>query len=413
MIEARTLAEAYLYLELTLPAGDDAVDYDRHTTLDRRDDEHYLLRFDGPYGDRHWNIEVTVPLASHRAADGPMLCYGSGRSRLLDAGQWYAIEDGYAGMARTGLTRLAHSGPDEATYQAVVAAWDAARAAADEIAKFLPPDAEEIPAEAFWTDHGRSVRAARPEAFRRARLDTARDGYRRRFDEAQARIDGSGAHRPEAGSPAPAGPPTGTVPVRVRSIAEAHIYLDLRPCGCGSAGFPRDRMAVLADDPDRLLVRYAGPCDACGTPRDVVFELPPAVDRSDGPAYLFSGPGAGPSETLDAADWLGVAEGHGALADALLAAVEADASGGADGPWRDPQERAAMVRLLAGAAAAVEEVLKFLPGHASALPASAFWTGPGRDRYARQRDLFDRDRLAGWCAHRWRVLDEFTARYGR
>ncbi|MBO4208614.1 hypothetical protein [Micromonospora echinofusca] len=413
MIEARTLAEAYLYLELTLPVGDDAVDYDRHTTLDRRDDEHYLLRFDGPYGDRHWNIEVTVPLASHRAADGPTLCYGSGRSRLLDAGQWYAIEDGYAGMARTGLTRLAHSGPDEATYLAVVAAWDAARAAADEIAKFLPPDAEEVPAEAFWTEHGRSVRAARPEAFRRDRLDTARNGYRRRLDEAQSRIAGTGAQRPGTPGPTPAGGPTDPVPVRVRSLAEAHVHLDLRPCGCGSAGFPRDRMTVLVDDPDRLLVRYAGPCDGCGAPRDVVFELPPAADRSDGPAYLFSGPADGPSEALDAADWLGVAEGYGALADALLAAVEADVSGDAEGRWRDPQERAAMVRLLAGAAAAVEEVLKFLPGQAPALPAAAFWTGPGRERYARQRDLFDRDRLTRWCAHRWRVLDEFTARYGR
>ncbi|MFD0822312.1 hypothetical protein ACFQ0D_29235, partial [Micromonospora zhanjiangensis] len=151
--EARTIAEAYAFLELTLPAGESWLDHDRYTTL-HSEDEHYVLRFDGPYEGRRISREVRIPHVTHRAAEEAGQRFGPGRSTLVDAGQWYALEAAYAGMAQAGLDQ-ADGGIDEQTYRAVVDAWAAAAAAAGEVAKFLPAEGDEVPSGAFWTEHGR------------------------------------------------------------------------------------------------------------------------------------------------------------------------------------------------------------------------------------------------------------------
>lgn len=87
---------------------------------------------------------------------------GSDASRLLDPGEWMAISDHYA--------RLEPGTPDN---------LDIARAALEEVIKFLPDGAHGVPDKAFWTERGRAVRDRQPERFRRARLLAVHDEYRR------------------------------------------------------------------------------------------------------------------------------------------------------------------------------------------------------------------------------------------
>jgi hypothetical protein len=86
---------------------------------------------------------------------------GGDRSRLLDAGEWMAIAEYYAKL-------------DPGTYKDL----ETARAALDEVIKFLPEGAEQMPDEAFWSERGRAVRDREPGRFRRARLLAILDTYR-------------------------------------------------------------------------------------------------------------------------------------------------------------------------------------------------------------------------------------------
>lgn len=376
MAEARTVAEAYAYLELTLPPGESWVDYEKCTTLEAGRDGGYVLRFDGWYeGRRH---QIDVPVVPRE-----------GRSTLIDAGQWQLLADAYAGMAATGEQQLAGGVPDDETYRAIVGAWDGAATAVAEIERFLPDDAAEPTDEAFWTEMGRQVRAHRPEAFERARLAATRDEYARRRDDFVARYGSVGT--------APATQGTAAGPVRpARTYGEAHAYMDLRPCVCGSVSFPRGQLAVTVnDDDDGVTVRFAGPCDDCDRPREFAFRLPPRPGVPAESPYLFGYPDDGPSELLDAGEWFGVAEGYAAVADLAVADVAA-ADGAED-----------VVKLLTCAASAVDEVLRFLPAGAEALPAAALWTVAGGERYARDPDRFRRESLEQWRAERWRRLTEF------
>ncbi|MEJ3743602.1 hypothetical protein WEI85_09965 [Actinomycetes bacterium KLBMP 9797] len=377
MAEARTVAEAYAYLELTLPPGESWVDYEKYTTLDAGPDGGYVLRFDGWYeGERH---RLDVPVVARE-----------GRSTLIDAGQWHLLEDAYAGMAATGEEQLAGAAPDDETYRAIVGAWDGAATAAAEIELFLPEGADEPAGEAFWTAAGRGVREHRPEAFGRARLAAARAEYTRRRDEFVARY-GMAAEET-------AGETTAAEPVRAaRTYGEAHTFMDLHPCECGSAAFPRGQLAVLGSDDHGVTVRFAGRCDDCDRSRAFVFRLPPRPGVPAESPYLFGYPEDGPSELLDAGEWFGVAEGYAAVADLAVAEV-------------DSGDQEDVVKLLTCAASAVDEVLRFLPAGADVLPAGALWTAASREGYARDPARFRRASLEQWRAERWRRLAEYAGR---
>lgn len=93
---------------------------------------------------------------------------GTDRSRLLDAGEWMAIAEYYAKL-------------DPGTFNDL----DTARAAIEEIIKFLPDGADHVPDDAFWSERGRTVREREPGRFRRARLAAVLDAYRsqlRKYD---------------------------------------------------------------------------------------------------------------------------------------------------------------------------------------------------------------------------------------
>jgi hypothetical protein len=89
---------------------------------------------------------------------------GRDTSRLLDAGQWMAISEYYA--------KLEPGTPDD---------LDIARAAVEEVIKFLRNGVEGVPDTAFWTERGRAVRDREPARFRRSRLAAILDVYRKQL----------------------------------------------------------------------------------------------------------------------------------------------------------------------------------------------------------------------------------------
>jgi hypothetical protein len=106
------------------------------------------------------------------------------------------------------------------------------------------------------------------------------------------------------------------------------------------------------------------------------------------PRYAF-GHGDWPSRLVDAGQW-------------LLASLELAEDARAF--MEDPN--AAYDRLRA-AAAAVDEILKFLPPGVDAVPDGAFWTDDGLALRAAQPEWFEQDRLVVLRLLRWRAVTDF------
>ncbi|TYB64372.1 hypothetical protein FXF51_21910 [Nonomuraea sp. PA05] len=90
---------------------------------------------------------------------------GPEASQLLDAGEWMWLADFTAGNV-----------PEDPV--SARRTLSMARAAMDEVLKFIPEGQDDVPAEAFWSARGREVRDAEPPRFRRDRLLVVRDTYR-------------------------------------------------------------------------------------------------------------------------------------------------------------------------------------------------------------------------------------------
>lgn len=152
-------------------------------------------------------------------------------------------------------------------------------------------------------------------------------------------------------------------PLLARTPAEAHLYMDLHPCSCGEHRFPRQH-ATAFDVDNETLSRYSGACARCGAPRRFVFRGPqwPLPPDPSGVTYGADDP----SQLLDAGEWLEVADRHAAR-----------------GTRRD----------LAVAAAAVTEVLKFVPPGDDRVPLGGFRTDRGRAVYAAEPGRFSVARL--------------------
>ncbi len=84
-------------------------------------------------------------------------------SELLDPGQWLHVADLFASDV-----------PEDDPGLALAIA----RAAVDEVVKFVPPGLDAVPPDAFWTEDGRRVHDAEPGRFRLDRLLLVRDIYR-------------------------------------------------------------------------------------------------------------------------------------------------------------------------------------------------------------------------------------------
>ena len=157
-----------------------------------------------------------------------------------------------------------------------------------------------------------------------------------------------------------------TLPI-ARTRDEARVFLDLTPCVCGALDADWRHGTGMVDG--ELASAYDAICPACGAEREYVFGLP-ATER--GGTFPNFG-GSEPSQLLDPGRWLDLAD-H--LADAV--------------PPDDPRTSAEALTL---AAAAVAEVLKFIPPDEDAVPEHAFWSAAGRRIRAAEPGRFTRARL--------------------
>ncbi|MBB5628783.1 hypothetical protein [Sphaerisporangium krabiense] len=211
ILRARTLVEAYLYINLTVaaddvdPADDEAaegtaggevtedaeatrrraarrvIDYERWTTL-TEGRAAWTLLFDGPdTGPRH-KIILVVPYETEFAARRGELRFGPGRSEIIDPGQWQLVGAGYARRAMRDDLLYAENPGDRQRFHEVILNWTHARDAVAEAAKFLPEDGDEIPETAFWSEEGAATRRDEPERFTREGLESDIALYQRNLD---------------------------------------------------------------------------------------------------------------------------------------------------------------------------------------------------------------------------------------
>lgn len=155
---ARTSAEAALYLELNPCPDCGSYQTDWHDQLT----DEQVLRCAGVCEGcgAHREYLFSPPLHAHEGFGG------SEPSELIDAGQWLAVADRIAGQV-----------PVDDHGTEARAALAVARQAVEEVAKFVPPTADAVPDESFWTEAGRAVRALDPGRFRLERLLLIRDSY--------------------------------------------------------------------------------------------------------------------------------------------------------------------------------------------------------------------------------------------
>ncbi|WP_327092037.1 hypothetical protein OIE66_15810 [Nonomuraea sp. NBC_01738] len=171
-VVARTLAEAYVHLDLV---------------LERPGSQDVAPPVEGADG---WVVatgghRVAVPYAGELAARKAGLMFGEGRSALIDCGQWAIIG---AVHARRALERDVLGGggaKSDQDYGAIVAGWQLAVAALGEALAFVPEDADEAPDTAFWTETGRRARADDPGRFTRRRLEDDLGFFQRNLDDVQ------------------------------------------------------------------------------------------------------------------------------------------------------------------------------------------------------------------------------------
>lgn len=105
-----------------------------------------------------------------------------------------------------------------------------------------------------------------------------------------------------------------------RTSAEAHLFMDLTPCSCGSAAF--ERRSVVLTDGSELFAQYSGACAQCATEREFIFRLPQSLPPAQEALPRF---GVGRSELLDPGEWYAVAQ-------ASASAVPAEPAEGVDEP---------------------------------------------------------------------------------
>lgn len=157
----------------------------------------------------------------------------------------------------------------------------------------------------------------------------------------------------------------------MRTNREAHLYLDLHPCQCGSARY--DRRSDVVEIDGRLCVVYSCDCHDCKAQRECAFELPEEPTVQIDPVRGQFGLAAGRSELLDPGEWITVA-------DKLAAAASAT----------QPEA----LQLLGQAIAAIAEVRMFCDDTIAGVPQSAMRSTVGKHIYATEPGRFDAPRLA-------------------
>lgn len=153
-----------------------------------------------------------------------------------------------------------------------------------------------------------------------------------------------------------------------RTLEEIRLWIDMHPCRCGEHRF-RGELRALPGVPSGQV--YRGDCPGCGELREVLFTGPLSQLLTRPIRYGDDTP----SQFLDPGEWLW-------LADMYLANAEDDRAAGARDKMTVSVERAA---------AALDEVEKFLPARAREIPPELAGTSELSDEIRRIRpDAFAR-----------------------
>jgi hypothetical protein len=159
----RTSAEVHIYMDQR-PCACGDIEFDRQSAV-MTDRGVLCSRYFGRCRTCGTMREFIFELPKAQRPIGNQVEFGgSDPSRLLDAGEWMAISEYYAKL-------------DPGTAEDL----DIARAALEEVIKFLANGADSVPGNAFWTERGRAVRDREPGRFRRDRLAAVLDVYRERL----------------------------------------------------------------------------------------------------------------------------------------------------------------------------------------------------------------------------------------
>jgi hypothetical protein len=166
---ARTNAEEHLYMEINACACGET-QFDPPSTVVLVEDV-LASRFSGACPRCGTQREFLFRMPEEIVlpnSDRIQFGVGEQASELIDPGEWLMVADEIASRVPADVDAVA-----EELRQQVRMDLTAAVAALDEVLKFVPPDGDRVPEEAFWTDRGKAVYHAEPGRFRRLRL-TAR-----------------------------------------------------------------------------------------------------------------------------------------------------------------------------------------------------------------------------------------------
>lgn len=163
-----------------------------------------------------------------------------------------------------------------------------------------------------------------------------------------------------------------------RTTLESFLYMELRPCACGEPKLAVSETELLQDREGNLVLRRTGSCPRCEKRRQFLFGVPEIAESGGVSWEMFFG-GQSPSQIIDAGEWLELAQRLGRAVPAGRSRL----------PWQRRQRREALTE----AVAAMNEVLKFIPDGADAVPADAFWSDRGTAKYRAAPQEFRRGRL--------------------
>ena len=167
-----------------------------------------------------------------------------------------------------------------------------------------------------------------------------------------------------------------STPPLARTTAEAHLAMGLHPCACGGTGFTHvSSSSASGSGPVR---RFSGTCRSCGTPREFLFRVQDE-QAANHPGGIRFGDGTA-SQLIDPGMWLALADHYARLVPGNTSAL-------------DDGARAAARTNIASAAAAMDEVIAFIPRGESSVPAQAFSSPLGRQVRDREPGRFGRRRL--------------------
>jgi hypothetical protein len=195
VLRARTSREEHEYMMLAIgECSGHGVSITTVATFKEGSEWANTYAVDCPRDGKHWEFSFVSDAEPADAPDRVVFGYGREPSRLVDAGQWYVVFSFYVSAVRNAQVRAGDALPDLDSGRAIVDWIDRARAAVEEILKFIPEGADRVPESAGWTDAGRHAYRAAPDQFDRTtlerivtELDAAIDTYIARYEQAADR----------------------------------------------------------------------------------------------------------------------------------------------------------------------------------------------------------------------------------